>query len=100
MKGKPSLRLGRDRPDPETLAAEVLGRLAAEPERLGRFLALTGANPATIREAVREPGFLAAVLDHVVQDEALLVAVAAELGLPPQAIADTQARLTPPPDDP
>ena len=59
-------------------------------ERLGRFLALTGLNPQTIRAAAHEPGFLMAVLDHIAAEDALLVAFAADSGLDPARVA--QAR--------
>ena len=39
----------------EGLAVAALGFIAAEPERLGRFLALSGIGPDSIRTAAREP---------------------------------------------
>jgi uncharacterized protein DUF3572 len=66
------------------LAIEALGYLAGDPERLERFLALTGIGPADIRAAARAPGFLAGVLDYVAGDEALLRAVAAHASIPPE----------------
>ncbi len=48
--------------------------LATDPERLGRFLAITGIGPEAIRTAAADPQFLAGVLDHVVSDEPLLLA--------------------------
>ncbi|MGA7973300.1 MAG: DUF3572 domain-containing protein, partial [Pseudolabrys sp.] len=56
----------------ETVAIQALSFIAAEPERLGRFLGITGIGPAQIREAAREPGFLAGVLDYLAGDERLL----------------------------
>lgn len=88
--------MAKDGPDPETIAVRVLERLAADPERIGRFLALTGLDPGSLRSAASRPDFLPAVLDHVVSDEALLVEVAAEAGLRPEAIAVAQQRLSPP----
>ena len=43
----------------EALAIAALTFIAEEPERLGRFLALTGIGPESLRAAAREPGFLA-----------------------------------------
>ena len=40
------------------LAIAALGFLGAEPERLGRFLALTGIAPRSIRAAAREPALV------------------------------------------
>ncbi len=79
----------------ESIALRILDVLVAEPERLGRFLALTGLDPSTIREAAAGPDFLPAILDHVAADESLLLAVAAGTGLPPPAIVEAQRRLSP-----
>jgi hypothetical protein len=78
--------------DPDDTAIRVLGCLATDPERLERFLALTGLGPDTIRTSAKTPGFLQAVLDHVAAHEFLLVQIAAELGVSPAAIAEAQAR--------
>jgi hypothetical protein len=66
----------------EALAVQALSFIAGEPERLGRFLALSGMGPADVRAAAREPGFLAGVLDYVTGDEQLLRAFAEQAGLP------------------
>jgi hypothetical protein len=70
----------------ESLAVQALTFLAGDPERLARFLALTGIGPTQIRAAAATPGFLAGVLDHVASDEALLMAFAAEAGIEPADI--------------
>jgi Protein of unknown function (DUF3572) len=70
----------------EELAIAALGFIAAEPERLGRFLAITGIGPDSIRDAAREPRFLAGVLDHVAADETLLLAFAAEYEIDPDTL--------------
>ena len=75
------------------IAVEALAFLAEDMERLGRFLALTGLDPSTIRQAAREPGFLLGVLDHVLSDERLLVAFAAGNRFSPQDIAHARTAL-------
>jgi Protein of unknown function (DUF3572) len=70
----------------EALAVQALNFLAAEPEQLSRFLALSGIGPDSIRAAAAEPGFLAGVLAYLGEDEALLVAFAAEAGVKPSAV--------------
>jgi hypothetical protein len=70
----------------QDLAIAALGFIADDPERLGRFLATTGIGPESIREAAREPQFLAGVLDHVIGDERLLVAFAAAHDITPDAV--------------
>jgi Protein of unknown function (DUF3572) len=58
------------------LAIEALQFIAQDPERLGRFLSLSGIEPQSIREAAREPGFLLGVIEHLLGDESLLLAFA------------------------
>ena len=68
------------------LAVAALSFLAAEPERLERFLALTGLGPQSLRAAAREPSFLIGVLEHVAGDETLLLAFADEGEIDPQDV--------------
>jgi len=98
---------GSRRPDPEErraaaidLAIAALCFIAAEPERLGRFLALTGIGPESIREAAREPEFLLGVLDYLAADETLLLAFANQDGIDPEQVVQARAVLAAmPPDD-
>jgi Protein of unknown function (DUF3572) len=64
----------------EMLAVEALTFLASDSERLGRFLALTGISPQEIRAVARDPGFLTAVLDHLMSDEKLLMTFSDQAG--------------------
>jgi Protein of unknown function (DUF3572) len=70
----------------ESLAVQALSFLAGEPERLARFLALTGIGPDRIRAAAASPGFLAGVLDHVASEDTLVTAFAAEAGIKPEDV--------------
>jgi hypothetical protein len=78
------------RKDGEDLAVSALGFLAGEPDRLSRFLDLSGLGPHNLRAAAADPGFLAAVLDYVLGDEPLLVAFAAAGGLAPERVAEAR----------
>ena len=69
--------------DPAALAVAVLGFLAADPDRLTRFFALTGLDPATLRATAATPAFARAVLSYLGSDETLLVAFARDGGLDP-----------------
>ena len=80
----------------QRLAVEVLGWLASDEERLLPFLQLSGLNPGTVRDSVRNPAFLGAVLDHVMGDEAGLIACAGALDVKPETIAAAWRRLQPP----
>jgi Protein of unknown function (DUF3572) len=77
----------------EASAIAALSFLAAEPERLGRFLAMTGIGPDEIRAAASEPHFLAGVIEHIVGDEALLVAFATHAQVKPQEVERALAAL-------
>jgi Protein of unknown function (DUF3572) len=67
----------------EELVVAALAFLAADPQRLARFLDLSGIAVESIRAAAREPGFLAGVLDHLASEEPMLVAFATEYGIDP-----------------
>ena len=77
----------------EALAIQALTFIAADGERLGRFLALTGIGPGESRAAAQEPGFLLGLLDFVSQDEALLTEFAQANGFAPEDIGKAQAVL-------
>lgn len=82
-----------DLAEAEVIALKALAFLAEEPERFGRFLALTGTDLAQIPEAARSPGFLSGVLDHVRGDQSLLFIFAESAGLKPEDIDKAAARL-------
>jgi hypothetical protein len=79
----------------ERIAIRALGYIAADGERLDRFMALSGLEPDRLREAAAAPAFLASVLDHLAADEAALTDFAAEAGLAPQTVAAARAALSP-----
>ena len=70
----------------EALAITALTFIAEEPERLGRFLALSGIGPESLRAAAHEPGFLLGVLDYLTNDESLLIAFSTDRGIDPSEI--------------
>jgi len=89
----------REKEAAELMAIRALGFLARDPTRLEPFLSLTGLDPGRLRQAAAEPGFLAGVLDHVAQDEKLLLDFAADCGIDPAQIARARATLSGPPPD-
>jgi len=76
------------------LALRALAFLAGDPERLGRFLALTGIGPQRLRAAADAPDTLAAVLDYLLQDESLLLTFTSGEGLKPYSVGRALALLT------
>ncbi|MCJ2079986.1 DUF3572 domain-containing protein [Methylobacterium sp. J-090] len=84
-----------ERDSAERLAVAVLAWLATDDERLHPFLNATGATPDTLRASAQDAGFLAGLLDHVMGDEATLMAAAQALAVPPERIAAAWRRLSP-----
>jgi hypothetical protein len=71
----------------EIVAVQALSFIAAEPQRLGLFLAESGIGPETLRTAAADPRFLAHVLDFVMRDDATVKAFAAASELHPTNVA-------------
>ena len=77
----------------EIIALKVLGFLAAEPERLSRFMDLSGLDVGAIRASASEPAFLGGLLDHILSDQSLLLIFAEEHGLKPERIMQLRRKL-------
>src|ERR1700760_4095715 len=77
----------------QSLAISALAFIAADPDRLNRFLNLTGLGPDNLRTAAADPAFLGSVLDYLVADEQLLATFAGDAGLKPEAVARAHAAL-------
>jgi len=76
------------REDAEDLAIHALGFIAADSDLLPRFLALTGIEASQIRQAAREPGFLAGVLQFIVAHEPTLLRFADSADVSPKAVGE------------
>ena len=63
---------------------------------MGRFLALTGADPGDIRALAAQEGFQLALLAHVCGDEPLLIAFSAEENLSPESVVAAMMALSGP----
>lgn len=91
-RGKSSLT----KPEAEAIGVAGLSWLAADPERIGRFLAITGLGPENMRAAARDPAFLPALLDYLLANETDLVAFAEEMNLDPVRVRGARDLLSPP----
>jgi hypothetical protein len=80
-------RVELTRESAETVAIHVLSFLSEEPDRLGRFLAVTGIEIDSLRDAAREPNFLLGVLDYLAADEPLLRQFSGQADIPPEVIS-------------
>lgn len=70
----------------EEIAANALAFLAADAARMMQFLQATGVTLDDLRGEAGSPRVLAAVLDHLVQDESLLLVFTSSIGLPPEDV--------------
>lgn len=77
----------------EALALTAVQFLASEPDRLQRFLDLTGMQPDRLRAHLTDQGFLAGVLDHLLGDEALLTEFAGWAELEPTVVGRARRAL-------
>jgi hypothetical protein len=71
-----------NRESAEILALQALGWLAEDAELMPRFLDQTGIGPDDLRRRATEIDVLGAVLDFLLQDEALVIAFSDRHGLP------------------
>jgi hypothetical protein len=72
--------------DPQEIAIAVITWLANEPDLFDRFLALTGVEPAQIRNAINDPGFLSAMMDFLMQHEPTALAFCQATNTPPETL--------------
>jgi hypothetical protein len=77
----------------ETLALRALGWLAADPDRLGLFLAETGLGPDELKRRATDRALLGGVLDHLLAREDLLLLFAEEHEIDPTIPALARAKL-------
>lgn len=78
----------------EEIAIRLLSYMATEPEHLSRFLALTGTGPDELRARAGSAEFQTAMLDHLLSDEALLLAFCGNENIDPGLIAPARFTLS------
>lgn len=77
----------------ETVALQALGWLLGQPEELGGFLAASGVAPGDLAGLARDPVFLAALVDYLMEADARVLACTGDLGLPPTALGEARQGL-------
>lgn len=70
----------------ETIALQGLAFLAANPDALERFLALSGMGMETLRAQAAERGTLRAVVDYILTDDTLITELCGALDITPQQL--------------
>ena len=75
------------------LADLSLHYLAQNPEQLAEFMVQSGLSPSDLRGLVGTDGFANGLVDYVVSNEPLLLAVAADAKVSPETVMRTWAKL-------
>lgn len=65
------------------ISLRVLSYLAADPERIGPFLAESGLSPADLRTIAGSPAFHVALLDFLINRQDVLLDYAQQAGIDP-----------------
>ncbi len=79
--------------DAEEIALQALVFMTEDRDRLARFLAETGLEPAELSVAATRPEILGAVLQHLAADESMLLVFASGSGIDPATIEPARAIL-------
>ncbi len=82
-----------DQDEAEAIGLQALGFLAADDNRIAKFLGLTGIQPSDLVEQAQSSQMLLAVLEHISGDESLLLVFASEIGVAPEVVAEAMRRL-------
>ena len=83
-----------DRDDAETVALQALTYLVSDPQRLSRFLSLTGIGLEDLRSEAITAELQIATLEYMLSDESLLLTFCQEVGIEPMMIAPAHALLS------
>ena len=83
---------------PDDIAIAILGWLAGEPDLLGRFMAITGADTTTLRSMAGDPGFMAGLVDFLMSHEPTLLAFCAATDIKPEEVVRAHQMLSGPVD--
>ena len=79
--------------DAAVLALRALAATLSDERLAQRFLSLSGIEPPELRQRAADPVLLAAVIRFLESHEPDLIAVAAELGVEPQALVRARQEL-------
>lgn len=77
---------GKTSAEPQEIAISILGWLASEPDILSRFLNLSGLQVDMFRTMIHDTGFLAGLIDFVMNHEPDLMAFCAQSGHSPEDV--------------
>jgi hypothetical protein len=71
----------------DTMAISILGWLSSQPDMMSRFLALSGLDAGSIRQAATQPGFFGGLTSFLMGHEPTLMQFCEETGAKPAMVA-------------
>lgn len=77
----------------EITALQALGWLVGQPEELAGFLNASGASHGDLGGLARDPQFLAALVDFLLETDERVLACTRDLDLPPTALGEARQGL-------
>jgi hypothetical protein len=89
------LALKAAQPTPEEIADLCLTHLVQNPEQLADFMGVTGFSPVGLQHSVRDGSVARGLIDYVVQNEPLLLAICQSSAVSPEAVMRVWAKLNP-----
>ncbi len=93
--GPVQLALKAQQPTAQELADICLGHLVQDPEQLVDFMGITGLSPDGLRSALGTASFARGIIDYVVQNEPLLLAICDANALKPDTVMRVWVKLNP-----
>lgn len=82
--------------DTQNISLSILTWMASEPDIMGRFLNLSGLHPNDLRNLINDPGFLAGLLDFIMNHEPDLLAFCEATGNNPEHVAQVWHKVSGP----
>jgi hypothetical protein len=79
----------------ENIALSAFSYITGEPERMNRFLTISGLRLDTMRIAAESAGFFAGILDYLASDEALLIGFSEQMNMKPERVMQAHWALSP-----
>jgi len=77
----------------EALALQAVAAIVADEDLVLRFLAVTGSTADDLGVRIRDPDFLGAVLDFVLEDDSSVRLVAEAAGIAPEMVLLARSKL-------
>ncbi|ASY62416.1 hypothetical protein SJ05684_c09570 [Sinorhizobium sojae CCBAU 05684] len=79
-------------------AIAILSWLAGETELMSRFLALSGTDAGSLRQAAGDPGFMGGLVAFLMEHEPTLMAFCSATGTPPEEVVRAHRAFSGPAD--